>query len=689
MRRVLARRFVRVPDLIAGLAVVGATLCALLPLVLPRITALVPVPVVVLACAVSGAALGAAGGLLVRRLQRPRLAELRQGLERVAGVVREVEPVRASAPRPGPGVRVEPQLDAAVQAFDDLVDALRGSRRLVEVQRRQGDALLMVDPDGRILYECRRMAQMLGRGSMVGESLLRLVHPDEQDSVRDQLAAAQASTERSERARMRLRHADGSWRHLGAAMVSLLDEPSVQAVVVSFRDVTEQVELEEELAGSDSLTGLANRRVFLDRLRQELRGARRSMSAPTPSTTAVLLLDLDDFRALNDSLGPAAGDLYLQITARRLSDLARRGDTTARLGGDQFAVLMRGVADEHAAETAAVRLQRALCEAVPLHSLSASVGVSIGLALAEPDSDALDLLQRADVALSTAKRRGGGVVERYCSTMREQARQRFNVRSDLNLALERGELFCVYQPIVDLETGRVAGVESLLRWQHPERGLVAPLDFVPLAEELGLIERIGHTVLQQSCEAVRSWRRAGHRDLYVSVNVSALQLRSVAFVDELAAQLAASRLPGDAVMLELTESVVMDGAPHALQMLQRLKELGVRLALDDFGTGYSSLAYLRQFPIDVLKIDRSFVTELGQGRGELAGAIVELARSLHLQTVAEGIEEATEADGLAGLGCRFGQGYRYSRPVPGDELLGLLDTRFAVPGAAEPVEVRS
>jgi len=440
---------------------------------------------------------------------------------------------------------------------------------------------------------------------------------------------------------------------------------------------------EDELqhrASHDPLTELANRVLFRERVEESLTRSRE----PGP---AVLFLDLDDFKDVNDTLGHGAGDLLLGAVATRLRAAARPGDTVARLGGDEFAVLLEDVADPIAAELAAQRVIDALLAPFRLGGRELVVRASAGVAPAGPDDDADTLLRHADLAMYAAKVAGGGRVRVFEPGMSAAVLEEFELRTDLRGAAEAGQMVVHYQPLIDLETGAVRGVEALVRWAHPRRGLLAPGAFLGLAEETGDIVAIGRHVLHVACAQMARWRReepalAGAE---VAVNVSPRQLCDGRLVEDVAAALRVTGLPPGRLVLELTEGLLVHDNPAVMERLWALKRLGVRLAIDDFGTGYSSLGYLRRFPVDVLKIDRAFVEELdGQDGGVLIPAILQLGASLRLQTIAEGVERPGQAAALRALGCDTAQGWLYAPALPADELTRRLPIRGRV-GAEERV----
>ncbi|MCA2214422.1 putative bifunctional diguanylate cyclase/phosphodiesterase [Jidongwangia harbinensis] len=419
----------------------------------------------------------------------------------------------------------------------------------------------------------------------------------------------------------------------------------------------------------DSLTGLASRALFQTRMENAF------ATAPTGGV-ASLFVDLDRFKVVNDSLGHATGDLLLIGVAERITGCLRGGDTAARLGGDEFAVLVPGVAGVEEVVPVAERILEALREPFDLAGKETFVSCSIGIAFAEAGTyDAAELMVHADLAMYQAKKQGKDRYEIFEPEMQASFQAGLAMEADLRRAVVRHEFELRYQPIVHLRTGEITGLEALVRWQHPERGLVPPLEFIPLAEETGLIVPIGEWVLREACRQTARWNeRRTDQPLSVSVNLSAVQLDQGDLPALVESALADSGLPAASLVIELTESLVVDHRPGTLAQLERLKALGVRLAIDDFGTGYSSLAYLRRFPVDILKIDKSFVDDVGDdlAAAALTLGIIQLGQALQLSTVAEGIEDIEQLNELADGNCELGQGYYFAEPLPGpamDELL--------------------
>ncbi|MCU1487130.1 MAG: Diguanylate cyclase protein [Actinomycetia bacterium] len=432
--------------------------------------------------------------------------------------------------------------------------------------------------------------------------------------------------------------------------------------------------LNEEQALLDSLTRLPNRRLFQDRVEHALARAQRD-----PGRLAVLFVDLDGFKDVNDSLGHAAGDQLLVEVARRLQAGLRPADTPARLGGDEFAVLLEDLASVEEAATIADRLVQAIAAPVPLRGRELSIGASVGVAIHVTGISVEDLLRNADVAMYTAKASGRGRVEVYEHAMGAAVLARIDIERELQQAVALEQFEVHYQPLVSLHDGEIVGVEALVRWRHPERGLLVPSAFLDVAENSGVIGPIGSWVLREATAQAERWQDlAPAGSLGVAVNLSPSQLGDDDVLAEVTAALAASGLSPALLTLELTEGVMLSGGPEAIERLHRLKALGLSLAIDDFGTGYSSLSYLRNLPVDVLKIDKLFVDGIAERETDaaFAAAILRMAQTLGLDTIAEGVETPEQATALVHLGCGAAQGFHFSRPVPADELEALLVDRL-------------
>jgi diguanylate cyclase (GGDEF)-like protein/PAS domain S-box-containing protein len=574
--------------------------------------------------------------------------------------------------------------------YRDLVEA---SPEAVAVHRR-----------GRLLYLNAAALRLLGAAdaaALVGRPTSDFVHPEDRARLQAREARRAAGTVDPHNAHYRLVREDGTVVEVEAASVAMTYEgqPAVQSV---FRDVTERKRLEAQLvhqALHDALTGLPNRALFRDRVAHALDLTARGYPSPGPGArpgVAVLFVDLDDFKAVNDGLGHAAGDALLVQTARRLLNATRGSDTVARLGGDEFAVLLEGLQEPAEALPVVARITDALRRPVAVEGRELAVSASVGLAHAAPGDDAESLVRHADVAMYEAKAAGKARHAVFEPAMYAAVRERFELEGALRRAAEAPAAHgfaLVYQPMVELATGAPRGAEALLRWRRPGHGPVSPAEFIPAAEATGAIVPLGRWVLTEACAQLAAWharwaadRQAGRAaradgaradDAHapaVAVNISGRQLEAPGFVGEVAEVLRRTGAPAARVTLEITESTLMHDAEEALATLAALKALGVRLAIDDFGTGYSSLSYLQRFPVDVLKIDKSFVDRVARGGSEaaLARTVVALGAMLGVRTVAEGVEDPAQREALRAIGCDDGQGYLFARPAPADEAAALL-----------------
>jgi diguanylate cyclase (GGDEF)-like protein/PAS domain S-box-containing protein len=554
------------------------------------------------------------------------------------------------------------------------LEHLAGSEaRFRSLAQNSSDVLTLVDERGVVSHQSPAVTRVFGLPAtwLVGREVVDWVHPA--DAARFTAALHKALEGVETRVECRVRHADGSFRHVETAVRDLRDEPMVKSVVLNTRDVTDRRRLEDELrerALHDALTGLPNRVLFLDRARHALeRAARRRASF------CVAFLDLDDFKSVNDTFGHAAGDELLQEVAQRLVGCVRPADTVARLGGDEFAVLLEDstLAD---AQDVAERVLHATSMPVSLGGSEVVVHASIGITLADDPGETPDqLLAQADAAMYTAKERGKQRYDVFAPAMQAAMEARSRVRTELDRALTRGELALHYQPVVDLRTGSKTGVEALVRWQHPERGLLPPKDFIEHAEDSGHILGIGTWVLHTACRDALALPPTTR----MSVNVSARQLQHPGLVAVVQDALTSSGLPAHRLVLEITETATVSGSPSEVEAtigrLTELRALGLAVALDDFGTGYSPLSYLRRYPVDVLKIDRSFVTGIVGAPEDQAivRGVVEMAHALGMRALAEGVETEAQATLLTALGCDLGQGYLWMRPEPLEQVQAWFD----------------
>ncbi|MGY2128208.1 putative bifunctional diguanylate cyclase/phosphodiesterase [Blastococcus sp. SYSU DS0617] len=556
-----------------------------------------------------------------------------------------------------------------------LLHAEATARALVRSQARyyatlaanSSDAVIVVDRAGRLLSDQRPLAALLEAESTadlpVSELMARagLDLPESRAVFRRALDAGGAvvSAELP-------RRTGGEDRWLGVRLVDLTDDPDVRGVVVHATDITERKRAEQTLAHQafhDGLTGLANRALFADRVEQAMRH-----NARHGDTAAVVFIDLDGFKEVNDALGHQAGDVLLQQVAGRLQATVRAGDTLARLGGDEFAILLGQISGDDDLLAAGERVLAALSGPIRIGSQVVTVSGSVGIAVSDESATSDSLVRDADVAMYAAKAAGRGRVVVFDPSMRAAVVERRELERELQGALGGGELRLVYQPVVELDGSTVVGFEALLRWTSPSLGQVPPDRFVPVAEDLDLIGEIGAWVLREACTAAARWRRlSGGRDVTMAVNVSAVQLASPELVGQIAEALAVSGLPASALVLEVTETALVRDPEAAAERLTALRALGVRLALDDFGTGYSSLSYLRQFTVDVLKIDRSFIATIqGAHLPPIVRGLIDLGRTLDLEIVAEGVELEVQRDQLRAARCDLAQGYLFDAPLEAD-----------------------
>ncbi len=457
---------------------------------------------------------------------------------------------------------------------------------------------------------------------------------------------------------------------------------AVTGVLGLARDVSENRAIKrrlEHLAHHDVLTGLPNRALFTDRAEEAMRRARRKRLP-----LAVLFVGLDRFKTVNDSLGLNAGDRVLGTVAGRFVEALRESDTVARLGGDEFAVLIEEIESPRSAALVAQKLLESLAAPMNESEIELRISASIGISLYPNDGVTPDaLLQSADAAMFEAKQSRNNY-QFFASDMNSSALDSLLLSSSMRHALERNEFLLHYQPLIDMHADRVAGFEALVRWKHPQRGLVPPMEFIPLAEETGLITPLGEWVIRAACAQAKDWLDAGHDDIRIAVNLSAKQFRNWHFVENVGEMLGEAGLAPDRLLLEITESMMMPHPDETRDILERFSDMHIAIAIDDFGTGYSSLAYLREFPIDYLKIDRSFIMGLpeDESAGTIAKTIIAMAKNLNLKVIAEGIETRPQLEFLRAAGCDEAQGYYFSKPVPSEAAAELLKSGNTTMAAA-------
>ncbi len=572
-------------------------------------------------------------------------------------------------------------LVGAVGTLDDITEALRVQResaRLLEIFDLTEDIVTIAGLDGKSVYLNRAGREFWGLGpddpldqlDLLEHSPAWVKHRILTEIGAELLEVGRWSGE------LALTRPDGTVVPVSAQLLGHRNQQGdIDRFSTVLRDISERKAFEDRLehqATHDPLTSLPNRTLLLDRLEVALARGRRHQSG-----IAVLFLDIDHFKVINDSLGHRLGDHLLIELSRRLRAALRPGDTVARFGGDEFVVLCEDLADEDGAIGVAERISEAATGTLEVDGSDVYVGVSMGIAYTTRcDEDAETLLRDADAAMYRAKDRGRGRFEFFDQEMRAHVIERLDIETSLRRALERRELRVFYQPKISLETGRIIGVEALIRWEHPERGMLAPGAFIGVAEETGLIVPIGLWVLEQSCRQVVRWQaeRPEMGPLNIAVNLSGRQLAHPDLVADIREVLATSGIDPKQVELEVTESVLMDDVEASAVTLTELRDLSVRLSVDDFGTGYSSLSYLRRFPVDKLKVDRSFVSGLGEDDSDSAivAAVINLAHTLGLEAVAEGVETPEQLQALRDLGCDQAQGFYMARPLPDDQLSALL-----------------
>ncbi|MBG0833043.1 EAL domain-containing protein [Planomonospora sp. ID67723] len=561
-----------------------------------------------------------------------------------------------------------------------MLELGRHEQRFRSLVQNSSDVITINDVSGKYTYISPSVEAILGipTDQWLGRSVHEFVHPDDRGVMREMGDLLRKRPGTTATCQVRMRHADGSWRWAEVVSTNQMDDPSIRGIVSNTRDITETRRFQDQLAHEathDALTLLANRALFTEQ-------AVGALAESPHRGVALALIDLDDFKTVNDRLGHAVGDALLVAVADRLRECVRRGDTVARLGGDEFAVLLRDVTSAEA-DRIAQEIIAALGAPVGASGHELLVQASIGLVDGGSGMDASELLRRADVAMYAAKEQGKSRYVRYTDDMDTRAVEHARVGAELRHALSAGELFLLYQPVVTLPGGGLSGVEALVRWRHPERGLVSPAEFIPVAERTGMIVEVGAWVLGEACRQMAAWKQryGDAAPAKMSVNVSARQLREPAFGQTVAEALEATGLRPADLLLEITETAVFDGGP-ALETVHTLHALGVNLALDDFGTGHSSLGLLRTCPVDVLKVDKLFVDGVTGSveQAAIATSMAHIAQAMRLRAVAEGVETADQARRLYQLGYRLAQGFHFARPLPPEEIEPWLAERAAGDG---------
>ncbi|MFE5486851.1 aminotransferase class I/II-fold pyridoxal phosphate-dependent enzyme [Streptomyces sp. NPDC056527] len=605
--------------------------------------------------------------------------------ESLLGVLLLAAPEKKLREISGPAQSLASQAALALERFglSEEVNRRTSEAYFRTLVHNTSDVILIVDDDDTVRYASPSAESMFGHSLMPGTPLTDLLAPGDAASALRILAGVRSRDDIDARDDWKLRRGESTDLHVEVKCSNLRNEQTVHGLVLTLRDVTEQRKLERELthrAFHDSLTGLPNRVLLLERIeRALLRGRRES------TLTCMLFVDLDDFKVVNDTMGHSVGDELLVAVARRLTSVLRLSDTAARLGGDEFAVLIEGAKEPGDAEALAAHIVHTLSQPFHLTDGAVSVSTSVGIATVLDSAHAEELLGHADLALYAAKAAGKKRWRRFRPELHSRLVARHELQEGMDAAIADHAFALRYQPIVEVADGGVAGFEALIRWPHERRGMVPPDQFITLAEESGHIMPLGAWVLEHAALDVARWQRArpGRRPpLYVNVNVSPRQFRDPGLLDDVRRTLSSSGLAPGTLVLELTETVLMRKDEQIRTTMRALRDLGVSIAIDDFGTGFSSLSYLREFPIDVLKVDKSFIDDIGTDRQQLAlvEGIVRIADVLGLNVVAEGIEHERQRELLADMGCRFGQGYLFARPMTAHQAESFL--RRSSPGPA-------
>ena len=551
-----------------------------------------------------------------------------------------------------------------------------GEARFRALVQNSFDIITIHDSNGVTKYESPAASRILGYvpGALIGKTPFETLHPKDVARARAAFEALLRGEISAAPVMVRFRHADGSWIHLEALGNNLLDHPGIRGIVLTSRDITERKRAEATaryLANYDVLTGLPNRILMQDRLTRAIAHAHRNRLR-----VALMHIDLDRFKVVNETLGRYVGDALLKQAAERIRRVTRGADTVAREGGDEFTVVFPNVTSLQTLSATAKVMLHELARPFPGNGQELFVSASVGISLFPDDAGSADeLIKHAEAAMSSAKHLGRNNFQLYNAGMNLEVQDRMQIEAGLRTAVQRDELSLLFQPKIDLATHRIFGAEALLRWKHPQLGMIAPSRFVPVAEAAGLVGQIGEWVLYAACRQIREWQDAGH-SLQVAVNVSARQFQDYDVAELVMAIMRDTGALAQNLEIELTESAVMNDAEASIVTLERLAALGVQIAIDDFGTGYSSLSYLKRLPLDLLKIDQSFVRDISSDPDDAAivRAIITLAGSLGIKVIAEGVENEAQLAFLNACGCQYAQGFLFGRPLTAPQLVKLATT---------------
>jgi diguanylate cyclase (GGDEF)-like protein/PAS domain S-box-containing protein len=549
-------------------------------------------------------------------------------------------------------------------------DLQLSARRFEALTAKSQSASVVCDTQGVISFASEAVRILLGTApsALIGTNIFDSMHPDDLSAHRYEFSLVAKHENNGEESVARHLHTDGTWRYLASLAMDARDDEAVGGVIVYWRDVTETHETRlrlQQIAETDSLTGLYTRAHF-ERVSMSVLEAHNGRGTPI----ALYFIDLDNFKLANDSYGHWIGDQILIVVARRLQAMCTRSELVARLGGDEFALLSMTDSADHASGVLAQKIVDKVCEPVQLDSIRFEITASVGVAIFPQDATRFtELLRYADLAMFAAKAQSRNTYCLFDPALETRARAHAELVVDLKRALAANEFVVFYQPQVNMIDGRLTGVEALVRWQHTVRGIVDPDEFIGLAEEQGLVNRIGLSVLDQSIRQLALWRKMGAGELRLAINVSARQLRDRSLCARLRDLLEHYNVAADAVEIEVTESILIEASRAGRDLVDELRASGVRIVLDDLGVGYSSMNYLRQFPVDGVKLDRGFVKGLPENAVDAAivRSLISLSRELNLSLVAEGVEHASQRDFLLAHGCVIGQGYLFSRPLSSDD----------------------